>query len=100
MNGTHARVYHEPRLGFLCSVWLPCQVPDVLDFALTFVWGRDLRHEPVARQLRGLRYLEGTEHDKDEAPALYSANAARSVCPSVAQSVDIVEQWHGDGRAK
>lgn len=60
----------------------------------------DLWHGPVTRWLPGLRYLEGTDHKEDVAPALNGTDGARRVRSSVTHSVDVVEQRRGSRRAK
>jgi hypothetical protein len=99
-NKTHACVGHEPRLALLGHVWPLRHIRNVLYFALTFVGARNLRHGPLAGRLPELGYLEGTEHDKDDASTLYGTDAACGVCASVAQSIDVVEQRCGGQGAK
>jgi hypothetical protein len=84
VDETHDCVVQEPRLVFLRRVWPPRHIPDVLNIALTVFGARNLRHGPLARRVRGLWYLEGTSHDKDDLPALDGANATRSVRASLA----------------
>ena len=52
------------------------------------------------RWLPELRYLEGTEHDEDDAPALDGTDGTRRVRSSVTHLVDVVKQRHGSRHAK